>query len=155
MSSSPPRTAVGDLDNLDHSLTSGRSSKPTSRRRRALPIALLLASISLSVLLLTWDSERLDYLSLPFLSNASSSSSPTNVRRPSHHLIDKGLLTVDLSLPATHHPVLQLIERGRERWEAKRARQSRTLKEAVEEYKRRNGGRHPPKGFDSWWEWIT
>ena len=31
------------------------------------------------------------------------------------------------------------------------ASQSRSLDEAVLEYRARNGGRNPPKGFDSWW----
>jgi hypothetical protein len=38
--------------------------------------------------------------------------------------------------------------------ETKLARQSRTLEEAVREYKRRHG-RNPPKGFDKWYAHCT
>lgn len=34
------------------------------------------------------------------------------------------------------------------------SRQSRSLEEAVVEYRRRNKGREPPRGFDSWWQFV-
>jgi len=47
------------------------------------------------------------------------------------------------------HPILTLIKRAEGEWSRKVARQSRTLKEAVEEYRRRYK-RNPPAGFDKW-----
>ena len=64
-----------------------------------------------------------------------------------------GLLEVDMELSAQNHPIHQLIRDAKGEWEAKSARQSRDLKGAVKEYRRRNGGRNPPKGFDKWWEY--
>ena len=64
-----------------------------------------------------------------------------------------GLLEVDMELSAQNHPIHQLIRDAKGEWEAKNARQSQDLKGAVNEYRRRNGGRNPPKGFDKWWEY--
>lgn len=47
------------------------------------------------------------------------------------------------------HPIHDLINNATREWDAKRARQSKTLVEAVREYKRRHK-RNPPKGFDKW-----
>lgn len=47
------------------------------------------------------------------------------------------------------HPIHLLIREGRVKWEAKVERQSRTLEEAVSEYKRRYN-KNPPRGFDKW-----
>lgn len=52
------------------------------------------------------------------------------------------------------HPIPQLLSLGERRWEEMAARQSRTLGEAVEEYKRRYS-RLPPKGFDLWWDFAS
>jgi len=46
-----------------------------------------------------------------------------------------------------------LIRRGEEEWETKLKRASRTLSEAVIEYKRRYK-RSPPKGFDDWYATV-
>jgi hypothetical protein len=48
------------------------------------------------------------------------------------------------------HPIEELMAQGKTRWEDLLRRQSRTLEQAVREYKRRYG-RLPPKGFDLWW----
>lgn len=47
------------------------------------------------------------------------------------------------------HPITQLMDKAKKEWEAKVERQSKTLKEAVAEYKLRYG-RLPPRGFDKW-----
>ncbi|KAJ8693303.1 hypothetical protein PTI98_002188 [Pleurotus ostreatus] len=47
------------------------------------------------------------------------------------------------------HPVIELIEQAEREWEGKHERASKTLSEAVVEYKRRYK-RLPPKGFDDW-----
>jgi hypothetical protein len=65
------------------------------------------------------------------------------------------------------HPIYQLIQRGQEKWKrllerydfSPRSyillivRQSKTLSQAVAEYKRRYG-RPPPKGFERWWSFA-
>lgn len=58
-----------------------------------------------------------------------------------------GLMEVN---PDGRHPLFELIERGEAKWNAKVKRQSKTLYQAVEEYKRRYK-RAPPKGFDFWY----
>lgn len=53
----------------------------------------------------------------------------------------------------SRHPISILIKRAQRQWNAKVARQSRTLNEAVKEYRRRYT-RNPPKGFDQWWTYV-
>lgn len=52
--------------------------------------------------------------------------------------------------PAHGHPAQQLITEAEERWQTIRRRQSKTLEEAVTEYKRRYGIAPPPH-FDKWY----
>jgi hypothetical protein len=47
------------------------------------------------------------------------------------------------------HPILELIANAEKKWDALVAKQSKTLKEAVVEYKKRYN-RNPPAGFDKW-----
>ncbi|WVF69398.1 hypothetical protein IAT40_004175 [Kwoniella sp. CBS 6097] len=49
------------------------------------------------------------------------------------------------------HPIIELMEAGEEKWRGLLERQSKTLPQAVTEYRRRHG-RAPPKGFDQWWQ---
>ncbi|GAA5979776.1 hypothetical protein JCM5350_002045 [Sporobolomyces pararoseus] len=73
---------------------------------------------------------------------------PEEIEERSRHTFHpNGLLLVN---PKGKHPIHQLIERAEEKWKDKLARQSRTLAEAVAEYKQRYR-RNPPKGFDDWW----
>ncbi|KIR60323.1 hypothetical protein I314_03614 [Cryptococcus bacillisporus CA1873] len=58
-----------------------------------------------------------------------------------------------LQLAMETHPILELMERNRERWESILASQSKTLPQAVTEYTRRYG-RPPPRGFDQWWQFC-
>lgn len=51
------------------------------------------------------------------------------------------------------HPILELIENAEKKWDRLVKKQSKTLKEAAAEYKRRYL-RNPPKGFDKWWEYA-
>ncbi|EIW69878.1 hypothetical protein TREMEDRAFT_61649 [Tremella mesenterica DSM 1558] len=74
------------------------------------------------------------------------------MRTTPDHKVERGLLQVDMESQV--HPIYQLIRDSREQWDAKVARQSRTLKEAVEEYKRRYK-QAPPKGFDKWWSYVV
>ncbi len=86
--------------------------------------------------------------------SASGSSAGTKARPRSkgapHPIGEDGLLRIN---PAGRHPVWELIEKAREEWEARKARQSRTLEQAVKTYQARYG-RNPPKGFDRWWEYA-
>ncbi|KIK68432.1 glycosyltransferase family 90 protein [Collybiopsis luxurians FD-317 M1] len=51
------------------------------------------------------------------------------------------------------HPITLLMSAAEERFRAKLARQSKTLPDAIAEYKRRYG-MPPPKGFDQWWDYV-
>jgi hypothetical protein len=57
-----------------------------------------------------------------------------------------GLLEVNDNGP---HPIYELIARAESAWQDKHKRASKTLPEAVKEYRRRYG-RDPPRGFDLW-----
>lgn len=51
------------------------------------------------------------------------------------------------------HPIPQLMEEAEEKYRKKLGSQSKTLKAAVAEYRRRYR-RAPPKGFDDWWKFA-
>ncbi|KAJ4494402.1 hypothetical protein C8R41DRAFT_794231 [Lentinula lateritia] len=57
------------------------------------------------------------------------------------------------TLTYSTHPITRMMDEAEERFRAKVERQSKTLPEAIEEYKRRYG-MPPPKGFDGWWEYT-
>ncbi|KAG1741650.1 hypothetical protein EDB19DRAFT_704884 [Suillus lakei] len=71
-------------------------------------------------------------------------------KRPIHTFRSDGLLQVT---PGARHPILDLIEHAEKEWEAKLARASKSLPEAVLEYHRRYS-RAPPPGFDRWWAYV-
>jgi hypothetical protein len=52
------------------------------------------------------------------------------------------------------HPIEELMRDNKQRWEDLLKRQSRSLEQAVREYKRRYG-RLPPKGFDKWYKYCV
>ena len=52
-------------------------------------------------------------------------------------------------LSEERHPILELIENAERKWDKLLKSQSKTLAEAVAEYKRRYQ-RNPPRGFDKW-----
>jgi hypothetical protein len=63
-----------------------------------------------------------------------------------------GLLEVNPNGP---HPIFELIKRAQEAWDEKMKRSSKTLEQAVIEYRRRYN-RRPPKGFEHWYElWLS
>lgn len=70
--------------------------------------------------------------------------------RPAHTFRPDGLLQVH---PGGRHPILDLIEHAEKEWDAKLARASKTLPDAVREYRRRYS-RAPPPGFDKWWAYV-
>lgn len=63
-----------------------------------------------------------------------------------HRYRSDGLLEVN---PNGGHPIFELIERAEAKWDEKVGKASKTLEEAVKEYKRRYK-RDPPLGFDAW-----
>ncbi|KAG1814630.1 glycosyl transferase family 90-domain-containing protein, partial [Suillus subaureus] len=69
---------------------------------------------------------------------------------PAHTFRPDGLLQVS---PGGRHPILDLIDHAESGWDAKLARASKTLPEAVREYHRRYS-RAPPPGFDKWWAYV-
>ena len=71
---------------------------------------------------------------------------PLSHSKGKHEFHSDGLLHVNLE---GAHPIFELISRAEEEWEAKLRGASKTLQEAVREYKRRYK-RAPPKGFDHW-----
>ncbi|WVQ82763.1 hypothetical protein IAT38_004895 [Cryptococcus sp. DSM 104549] len=79
--------------------------------------------------------------------HAQHAGSPS---RQSHTYLPNGLL---LPNPAAPHPIHDLIARGHAAWEAKLARASKTLAQAVDEYRRRYE-RNPPRGFERWWKYV-
>ncbi|GAA5885978.1 hypothetical protein JCM6882_004220 [Rhodosporidiobolus microsporus] len=83
--------------------------------------------------------------------NPNRPLTPEEVEARSRHTFHpNGLLLVN---PKGQHPIHVLIERAEKQWKEKVARQSRTLSEAVREYKQRYR-RNPPKGFDDWWRFC-
>ncbi|KAF8240096.1 hypothetical protein L208DRAFT_1420477 [Tricholoma matsutake] len=54
---------------------------------------------------------------------------------------------------ATEHPIPRLMEEAENKYRRKLGGQSKTLKAAVAEYRRRYK-RDPPKGFDEWWKFA-
>ena len=84
------------------------------------------------------------YLTVKFDSPGWKQDSPPLSK---HTLTPDGLLHVN---PDGPHPIFQLIRDAEAAWEAKRARASKTLDEAILEYRRRYR-RAPPLGFDKWY----
>jgi hypothetical protein len=72
--------------------------------------------------------------------------SPPKARLGKHVYRPDGLLEVNEDGP---HPIYELIKRAEKEWNEKLKRASRSLEEAVKEYRRRYK-RNPPKGFDLW-----
>lgn len=53
-------------------------------------------------------------------------------------------------VPPQPHPIHLLMDKARRAWDKKIKSQSRTLRDAVDEYVRRYG-RRPPRGFEQWY----
>ncbi|PPQ65416.1 hypothetical protein CVT24_011497 [Panaeolus cyanescens] len=78
------------------------------------------------------------------------SSPPSETPLGKHVYGPNGLLEVN---PAGPHPIYELVKRSEEEWNIKHRKASKTLREAVLEYKRRYK-RLPPTGFDIWWDYV-
>jgi hypothetical protein len=159
------------LSYFTSSSPSTRSSSPSSLSgpfaliRRPLPLAIiLLVSLSLLYSFAELPLERITktFSSSPFAPSSLGTSpsseahnlSPSSKPKKGKHEVVNGLMEINLSLSALKHPIYQLVEEAKVEWEEKLERQSKTLAQAVEEYKSRNGGRNPPKGFDKWWDYV-
>lgn len=55
---------------------------------------------------------------------------------------------------SSNHPILKLADEARAKLAKTRSRQSRSLQEAVAEYKKRYN-RSPPRGFDEWYNFAV
>ncbi|WOO78997.1 Beta-1,2-xylosyltransferase 1 [Vanrija pseudolonga] len=78
------------------------------------------------------------------------SKAPMPPTKSDHKYLRNGLLVPN---PHAQHPIYDLITRSNQAWETKLERASKTLDQAVKEYRRRYG-RNPPRGFDKWWAWA-
>ncbi|KAH7882833.1 glycosyl transferase family 90-domain-containing protein [Phlebopus sp. FC_14] len=68
-----------------------------------------------------------------------------------HTYTSDGLVIVN---PNGSHPIFELMRDAEVAWGEKLARASKTLDEAIVEYKRRYK-RAPPLGFDKWWDYVV
>lgn len=136
--------------------TMSRDASPTAfvsvaSRRRASPFALPNSDVQL-----TRSTTRLQRSS-----SISAASADYTIHKSGHLYLNPSSLdpsSASYPLPrpkanaapqGVRHPINDLIANATKQWEDKLARQSKTLEEAVREYKRRHG-RKPPKGFDDW-----
>lgn len=119
------------------------------KHKRTLRIGAVLAVAC--YLLLPW---RALFASVGLASAASSPSSATRAAPrlppPASAAVPFAAALEDDVADPDPHPIDGLIRDGQRRWQAKLARQSKTLDQAVAEYRRRYG-RPPPKGFDHWY----
>lgn len=105
---------------------------------------------------------------LPWSSSSSSSSDAStasqssiqdllsNIARPPYTHHSSGHIYMDqarTSLGTIEHPIHALIANATVQWESLLSKQSKTLAQAVKEYRRRYG-RNPPKGFDRWFKFA-
>jgi hypothetical protein len=74
-------------------------------------------------------------------------SRPAKPKLEKHTYRLDGLLEVNPNGP---HPIYELIREAERKWEQKLQSASKTLVDAVHEYRRRYN-RNPPKGFDIWY----
>ncbi|WWC86254.1 uncharacterized protein L201_001127 [Kwoniella dendrophila CBS 6074] len=73
-----------------------------------------------------------------------------NIKRAEHKFLKNGYLVPN---PKAPHPIYKLISHSKQLWNKKLNKQSKTLKQAVDEYRRRYE-RNPPKGFERWWAYA-
>lgn len=60
----------------------------------------------------------------------------------------------EFSFKSSYHPIQKITEEARVKFERALRKQSKSLPEAIAEYKRRYG-RKPPPGFDQWYEFAV
>jgi hypothetical protein len=135
------------------------STSPSRRRRRFRVsafmtlrrnisfIALLTFTLAISYAnFFTRDSEPNTPLDSPTTPNTPTSHPPPKTILTPLIFRDDGLVEVNYN---SRHPIYDLIDKAKSDWNNKLARQSKSLREACLEYKRRYK-REPPPGFDKW-----
>ncbi|GAA5873960.1 hypothetical protein JCM8547_001588 [Rhodosporidiobolus lusitaniae] len=82
---------------------------------------------------------------------------PANEEETVHSFRPNGQLYVEpvstFPTPPAPHPILSLVKRAEMQWNDKVKRQSKSLRDAVHEYRRRYK-RNPPRGFEKWWAYA-
>ncbi|PLW07099.1 hypothetical protein PCASD_25404 [Puccinia coronata f. sp. avenae] len=73
---------------------------------------------------------------------------------PKSNYHTNGLYLLSQLPPFERHPILNLIQNAEKEWARKLSRSSKTLAEAVAEYRRRYN-QPPPYGFDKWWQYAV
>lgn len=107
---------------------------------------------------INWDDGRNDlrYVPPPPVETEDFGIADADLKTP-HKFESNGQIYVEplstFSEAPAPHPILSLIKRAENEWNKKVKRQSKTLKEAVEEYRRRYK-KNPPRGFDQWWAYV-
>jgi hypothetical protein len=84
----------------------------------------------------------------------SSTSSPWMPSSPSPKKFWSWASSSLSQAPDTTHPITAMMQEAQEKFRNLMSRQSKTLNQAVAEYKKRYG-RPPPKGFDDWYKFAT
>lgn len=126
----------------------GGSSSSSSSRARALQQQALGLSRSSSQSFLRFSSYLGSYL--PFLDDYYPGSGRWGAALSSSALLFGHAAT---GVVHTLHPILPLLETARDKEANLISRQSSTLSQAVQEYRRRYR-QEPPKGFDKWWSFA-
>ncbi|KAJ7601127.1 glycosyl transferase family 90-domain-containing protein [Mycena floridula] len=124
----------------------------TSRRRhgtRTLIIPLLIL-LYLAVSFTSFEFPFFDYDGPEYLDESAWAAPASSVPLGKHLYRDDGLLEVNQDGP---HPIFELMKDAEDKWRRKIAAASTSLPQAVREYQRRYK-RDPPKGFDSWWNYV-
>ncbi|ESK83594.1 glycosyltransferase family 90 protein [Moniliophthora roreri MCA 2997] len=86
---------------------------------------------------------------------ASTTWSNHSISITSHVFHSSGLLELNKrALESQEHPIRILIKRSQQAWAEKLHRQSTTLLQAVNEYRKRHNDREPPLGFNIWWAYV-
>lgn len=89
-----------------------------------------------------------------FVSTHDRKSTGRVTARATNWLPSKWLSFTQTSGVVTEHPITSLMADAKVDFAKRLAKQSKTLPEAVAEYKRRYQ-RDPPRGFDDWWAFAT
>ncbi|EHA50996.1 hypothetical protein MGG_06275 [Pyricularia oryzae 70-15] len=131
-----------------------------SRKQQCFGIAIVAAICTLYLLgLWTGPGRPLDATVL--ITTQHNPSSPSSSTTPTKHAVPDD--TVSTTQPAGRgpkpappgqHPVSYLIGAAEAEMKTTLARQSKTLRDAVAEYRRRHDGLPPPPNFDKWWEFA-
>ncbi|KAG0147782.1 hypothetical protein CROQUDRAFT_42346 [Cronartium quercuum f. sp. fusiforme G11] len=115
-----------------------------------------------------WQSEDLDRLEdslldanrtsppptlLPLNNTLITDNTPLTLTRPELVYHPNGYYLLPKDQPLKPHPIHTLIARAEKEWNEKLARNSKSLRECVAEYKRRYR-RPPPFGFERWWQYA-